>query len=33
MRVTIVGVLGQTREGLDTKAHLYLYDIRFCNYE
>ena len=31
--VIIIGVLSQTRAGLDTKAHLYLYDGRFSNHE
>ena len=31
--VVIIGVLSQTRAGLDTKAHLYLYDERFNDHE
>ncbi|KAK2663017.1 hypothetical protein Ddye_001591 [Dipteronia dyeriana] len=30
--VIIIGILSQTRAGLDTKAHLYLYDGRFSNH-
>ena len=33
MGVIIIGLLSQTREGLDTKAHLYLYDSRFYDHE
>ena len=31
--LVIIGVLSQTRAGLDTKAHLYLYDERFNDHE
>ena len=31
--VVIIEVLSQTRAGLDTKAHLYLYDERFNDHE
>ena len=33
MRIIIIGILSQTREGLDTKIHLYLYDSKFYEHE
>ena len=33
MGVIRIGFLSQAREGLDTKAHLYLYDSRFYDHE
>ena len=33
MRRIVIGILSQAREGLDTKAHLYLYDNRFYDHK
>ena len=33
MGIIIIGILSQAREGLDTKAHLYLYDSSFYDHE
>lgn len=33
MRIIVIGVLSRAREGLDTKAPLYLYDSRFYDHE
>lgn len=31
--IIVIGILSHAREGLDTKAHLYLYESRFYDHE
>ena len=33
MRIIIIGILSQAREGVDTTTRLYLYDSRFYDHE